>query len=239
MRTLNIGNGFSDLRARELSNFPPRPFILDDVKVESVEGFVQGTKYPPGDPRREQAFATFGVKAKRLGENADRQFVWWNNRMIIYGSKGHHQLIERAIRASFEQNPIALTILYSTRGMTLIHDLGTPESPFTSLPAAVFCDILTRLRDEGDQIAHRARVEEQQLIQTLSLADCQDAARMIEIDDFDAYRSVAKKYGVDVANVLIVAHFRRAFGSVETYQPDPDINEKIRAALEQHSIHIP
>lgn len=146
---LNISSQSDDWRARRLSNFSTDPFVIDDEEIASVEGFIQGTKFPEGHPTRQQAFQAAGVKAKRLGKEVERKFVWWKGKAITYGSTEHHQLIERAIRAKFEQNPEAKKALLATKGMILTHDLGSPEPPNTSLPATVFCDILTRIREES------------------------------------------------------------------------------------------
>ena len=145
---LNISSGSSDPRARDLSNFPRFPFVLDGIELASVEGFIQGIKRPIGDPMRELAFRSFGKEAKRIGKHAERKFVWWQDKAIPYGSREHHLLIERAIRAKFDQNPKAMESLLATEGMILTHDLGYTESPHTSLPERVFCGILTRTREE-------------------------------------------------------------------------------------------
>lgn len=168
---LNITAGSDDLRARELSNFQRRRFVLDGVTLASVEGFVQGIKYPPGHPDRAEVFTLANIKAKQKSPGKSPPCVWWNGEEIAYGSKEHHALIERAIRASFEQNPIALALLYSTKGMTLTHDLGHPESPHTCLPAKVFCEILTRLRDEGNDRVQIQLAEHLQLIPPTKLGD--------------------------------------------------------------------
>jgi len=146
---LNIGSKSDDWRARRLSNFSADPFVLDGEKFASVEGFIQGTKFPEGHPTRQRAFQSIGKEAKRFGKEAERKLVWWKERAILYGSNEHHQLIERAIRAKFEQNKDAMRALLATEGMVLTHDLGTPDPPNTSLPARVFCDILMRIREES------------------------------------------------------------------------------------------
>lgn len=148
MATLNIGSKTDDWRARRLSNFSADPFVLDEIHFASVEGFIQGTKFPEDDPRRERAFQSIGKEAKRFGRGAERKFVWWQGQLISYGSLEHHRFIERAIRAKFKQSPETLRALLATKDMTLTHDLGHPESLNTSLPAKVFCDILTRIREE-------------------------------------------------------------------------------------------
>ena len=148
MPVLNIGSKSDDWRACRLSNFSADAFVLDGVRMASVEGFIQGIKFFYWDSTRRQAFESVGVEAKRLGKTAKRFFVWWQGRTIPHGSSEHHQLIERAIRAKFEQNSESMNALLATEGMTLTHDLGYPDPPKTSLPARVFCDILTRIREE-------------------------------------------------------------------------------------------
>ena len=148
MPVLNIDSKSDDWRARRLSNFSADPFVLDGEKMASVEGFIQGMKFPEGHPTRQQAFHSVGMEAKRLGEKAERRLVWWKGRAVPYGSSEHHELIEEAIRAKFEQNRAAMEALLATEGMTLTHNLGHPDPPNTSLPATVLCDILTRIREE-------------------------------------------------------------------------------------------
>ncbi|MBI5732839.1 hypothetical protein HY967_02685, partial [Candidatus Jorgensenbacteria bacterium] len=63
--TLNVWSKSTDWRARYLSNFAADPFELEGEGFASVEGFIQGIKYPLDDPRREQAFNSVGKEAKR------------------------------------------------------------------------------------------------------------------------------------------------------------------------------
>src|SRR5882724_3811396 len=102
--TLNITSRSSDWRAYVLCNFTAFPFLLDDVLCASVEGLIQGIKYAPGDPRREEAFSSWGMKAKKLGQDAKREWVWWGDKRYKYGSSAHHRLIARALRAKFKFN---------------------------------------------------------------------------------------------------------------------------------------
>jgi hypothetical protein len=77
--------------------------------------------------------------------------VWWRGVQIPYGSSQHHALIERAIVQKCMQNDDCKEALLGTGDLKLIHDTGARESPHTSLPATVFCDILTRLRSKLQQ----------------------------------------------------------------------------------------
>ena len=147
MGTLNVSSAADDWRGYALANFPLAPFELDGVVLASVEGFLQGIKFPPGDPARAAAFLAHSIAAKRRGEAAERRSVWWNGRTLEYGSSEHHRLLARGIRAKFNQNAGLRLALGASAGLTIIHDVG-PESPTTSLPATVFCRILVELRDE-------------------------------------------------------------------------------------------
>ena len=148
---LNIDSDSVDWRARMLSNFSAAFFVLDGLLVASVEGFIQGIKFPEGDPLRKLAFASVGKEAKRFSRKVEpsSQWVWWNGDKIAYGSLQHLILIERAIRAKFEQNSDAMKALLETRSIKLVHELGHPEGRRTSLSSADFCDILTRIREEA------------------------------------------------------------------------------------------
>lgn len=144
--TINISSTSDDWRGIALSNFCLSPFVLDGVLLASVEGFIQEIKFPPGDPLRDQAFQSSGWEAKALADRADRSGAYWSESRLEYGSAEHHLLISRAIRARLGQNTGLQAALLATAGKDLVHETGTEESPTTSLPAAVFCQILTTIR---------------------------------------------------------------------------------------------
>lgn len=151
---VNISSGSEDKVARRLSNFSKDRFVIDGIEMASVEGFVQGIKFPEfpiEDTRRDIAFRLAGKEAKKIGGEAaefGQKFVWWKGRKIIYGSAEHYALNERAIRAKYQQNPEAMEALLSTKGKKITHELGGEENPKTCLPKAEFCRILTKIRDE-------------------------------------------------------------------------------------------
>ncbi len=146
-QTLNIISTSPDWRGQILSNFAHTPFELDGVHLASAEGFIQGIKFPEGDPRREEAFRSHGIKAKRMGDGAERRYVWWNGEQVPYRSTGHELLITRALMAKFDQDQHAKRALMATKGMRLTHDTGIAESADTSLPEGIFCGILITIRD--------------------------------------------------------------------------------------------
>ena len=75
MKTLNIVSNSLDPRARALSNFSHHSFVLDNVYCASTEGFIQGIKYPEGDPKRRKTFEMYGVEVKKMGRGAESKFV--------------------------------------------------------------------------------------------------------------------------------------------------------------------
>ncbi len=147
MGRVNASFRSDDARGRAMSNFSAHPFVIDGIRCASVEAFIQGIKFPPDDPRREEVFAMGGVAAWKMRVYAVGDYVWWGGVQISYRSAAHAELIRRAIEAKFAQNPDAFDALTSTRGLEIIHEPGGVESPLTSLPATVYCKILTDIRE--------------------------------------------------------------------------------------------
>jgi len=149
-KTINIAFTSDGWRGVALSNFSLSPFELDGCLMASVEGFIQGIKFPPGHPARNRAFASWAWEAKQCGEGADKQFAYWEDAQIGFGSVEHHRLVERALRARFAQNEGLRRVLRSTRGLDILHLTGeAPQPAPTSLPAELFCRILTDIREAG------------------------------------------------------------------------------------------
>ena len=155
--TLNIASYSEDWRARLLSTFAHTPFALRcrrrEIRCASVEGFWQGLKFPEGSLERERVFALWGLEAKRAGASAppDDTIMFCGERARLGGVE-HHTLAEKAMRAKLEQNADVRRALVETAGLALTHELvdeeGTPVPDSRTLPAAVFCAIWTKLRDE-------------------------------------------------------------------------------------------
>lgn len=147
--SINIAFTSDDWRGVALSNFALSPFVLDGILLASVEGFIQGIKFPEGHPSRERAFVSAGWDAKEFGRGADRSGAYWGGGRADYGSFEHHRFIERALRARFAQNEGLRHVLRSTAGLAIRHEPGGgPEPAVTSLPAVEFCRIVTEIRDE-------------------------------------------------------------------------------------------
>lgn len=144
-----------DKEVKLLSNFAHTPFKLDGVVYQSVECFWQSLKTEIMSERLEIAAITDGLEVKRIGaelRKASNVFTYCDN-LYMVGSQEHHFLLERAIRAKVGQNPHVLVCLERTDGRVLRHMIKnrfgqwrTGDSP--ALPARVFEDILTRIRQE-------------------------------------------------------------------------------------------
>ena len=145
---VNVNSASEDPVERALSNFSDhRPWIGRE-SFSCVEKFIQWIKFPKDDPTRGLILKATPLEAKRLGKKARNDFVYWMDRKIIYGSEEHHELIERAIRAKFKDNPDAMEALLSTGKKIITHEVGV-EDPATSLPKDLFCRILTNIREEN------------------------------------------------------------------------------------------
>lgn len=155
--SLIVASGSSDWRASLLSNFAHTPFLLRlgtcAVVCASVEGFWQGLKWPEGSTERTRAFALWGPAAKASGRNAPTSAVAsLCGRSVRRGSPEHYELAELALRAKIEQNEAARKALLATAGLELLHGVvgpsGQRQRDSKTLPASVFCEILTSLRNE-------------------------------------------------------------------------------------------
>jgi hypothetical protein len=156
--SLNIASYSDDWRARLLSTFAATPFLLrcpdgTEIRCASVEGFWQGLKWPEGSPERGRAFSLVGLQAKMAAAGAPAsETLTYCGRNLQIGSPEHHALGETAVRAKLEQNDDVRSALLATGDLVLTHFLVDEESQpvpdSKTFPAAVFCDIWTRLRSE-------------------------------------------------------------------------------------------
>jgi len=146
---INANSGSKDLVERQLSNFyPARISVMDneqEIQVTSVENAIQAMKFAYSDPRRLEAFLSTPAYAKKLGQAAGKDFVYWDGRAIRYNSDEHRELIAELIWAKYEQNPDLMAVLLGTGTEKIVHRVG-PENPDTSLPAELFCQILMDIR---------------------------------------------------------------------------------------------
>lgn len=149
-RPLNIVSTSKNEAAQLLSNFAHTPFILDNLRYHSVEGFYVSLKFSDAKKRLEMA-KLFGAEAKNAGKSDKPTETTYGGVTIKMGSPEHQALIGRAIKAKIEQNPEVARALIESYPRELIHDTGRPDHPKTNFPATVFVKILTELREEFRQ----------------------------------------------------------------------------------------
>lgn len=150
--TINVSSGSRNYVERVLSNLSRSEFYLGGYCFQSVEGLLQGIKFPPDEPIRYEAFRLSGLPAKKLSEKAKNKSVWLlDGREVPYGCEKHQELLKIAIEAKFKQNPDLMQVLVSTGDEPIIHELGLPENPKTSLPKEQFCQILMDIRAEAQR----------------------------------------------------------------------------------------
>ena len=154
---LNIVSYSEDWRSSTLSNFAPTPFTLrcgeGDLRFATVESLWQGIKWPPGSEMRRRVFGMAGIDAKRAGSQVPYpEVLEFCEEKFSPGSREHHALAERAMREKMMQNPVVQRALLATGALRFTHHVldeqGEPVADSRTLPAAVFCEILSRLRDE-------------------------------------------------------------------------------------------
>ncbi len=66
-----------------------------------------------------------------------------------------------------------------------------------------------------------------------------DAAKIIEIDAEHGYLTCKRRFGHEVATALLVAFYRREFGSMESYPPRDEVIEKTNEYLKEKQIVRP
>lgn len=63
------------------------------------------------------------------------------------------------------------------------------------------------------------------------------AAKIIEYDGFDGYKTVRNRYGENIANALIVSWLRRQLNPVPNQYPCPeDLEEKVNQKLKEKGL---
>lgn len=156
--SINIGSSEMQEGLQELSNLSPTEFTFEGVFCASAEGAIQALKYENEDEQK-RICTLFGGKAKRAGKKGNKRietelstngkaFIFWKGGKILFRSPEHFNLIKEILMAKFTQNESAKSALLKTGNSQITHDMGYPESTFTSLPAKVFTNMLHEIRNE-------------------------------------------------------------------------------------------
>ncbi len=146
-KQVNIHADSKDWRARTISMTLNASFEMEGRYFFSVEGFIQGIKFPPGTKSREDAIRALSVTARKIGARAKRKWIWWKGKQVRYGSKKHKEYIERAIRCRLRKDAHAQAALAACANVTIVCKPPRGERPI-SIRSAHFCAILRKLRAE-------------------------------------------------------------------------------------------
>jgi len=65
----------------------------------------------------------------------------------------------------------------------------------------------------------------------MKLSEIHAACQMIEADGVEAVEAVSRLFGRDAAMVLVVAHLRRAAGSMKSFPADEKVEAKVNQIL--------
>lgn len=149
MRVIDIHSRSADPVAARLSNFELRPFVLDDVRCASVEGWIQSLKFP--DLLVQAVVAGLhGYTAFKKGQEGNRwklcQVLWWRGKDYGRDDPSYQALLTRAYDAQFDQNPGVAEDLLKTVGRQLRHTMGKHNSHDTTLTESEYIRQLERLR---------------------------------------------------------------------------------------------
>ncbi len=148
---LNVFSKSSEPLARALSNFAHTPFELDGVQYASVEAFYQSLKFEDPHKRAEIALL-WGNYAKAAAKRAEpaKQTTYMGT-TISLGSAEHYALLERAIRAKLEQNPVIMRVFLESKSRPIIHETGRTtksQADISPFPSHEFTHLLTKIRED-------------------------------------------------------------------------------------------
>ena len=151
--------------ANVLSNLYPSKFEFEGVKFNSMEGFLQALKTPDEQLQRE-IHKMSGMEARRMsnvfkGIFSEKTVAWkgritkifdgktmhWKGKIVDRFSVEYDDLIKRAFRAKFEQDPLFRYALKQTKGKTITHSIGKSDKEETILTEKEFVTLLDELRD--------------------------------------------------------------------------------------------
>ena len=135
--------------SRILSNLYPAEFEFENVKMNSMEGFLQSLKTPDEILQKEIQLLS-GKEAKKAGglmSQFDGKNLYWQGKIIDRYSDEYQQLLRRCFRAKWEQNETFRDALVSTKGKDLIHSIGKQNKEETILTEEEYITLLKELRE--------------------------------------------------------------------------------------------
>lgn len=187
----NIGLGSPEWIEDILSNLKYKLFFVFGQTFFSVEGPLQAIKYDLSDVRRLVAQGLSGIPAKQIGKCAEKQYVWlYDGKRYGYRSPEHMAFIEILIREKIYQNEDVFLALLLTGDSDIIHEIGHPEKPTTSLRKEEFTGILMKVREELKEIC----------TEYLKIAECKagEDSQKLENIRLEQAKRARRKYLFDI-----------------------------------------
>ena len=139
---------------KQLSNLYPYPFVLDDVRCASIEGFLQSLKQE-GLEEQEIIAGLSGFKAFKTGQIGndwkEKQVLFWRGQSLPRTSKAYHSLLIRAYDACFDQNQALQDALFETGVAVLTHVIGKHDPTDSVLTEWEYLFLMYRLRARAMQ----------------------------------------------------------------------------------------
>jgi len=145
---INVTSRHPSKKIQLIGNFGDTPFELDGHSYASVESFWQSLKCRNEDDRLRVAQLTGAAAKLASREFPYSQSVWYLGTEILVGSFAHWDLMNRACKAKFDQNPGARSALISTFPHPLVHRL---KGDSRVIPGDVMARIWTGLRHQYRQ----------------------------------------------------------------------------------------
>ena len=144
--------------SRSLSNFTEHSFILDGVKIRSMENFLQSLKLKVKSD--EDTICLLPIfEARKICKNAE----WWINGILYWREKSYNrfrkeyqELLDLAFEALYK-NPEFKKSLESTKDEKLTHKIGNSNTRNTVLTESEFISRLIKLRKFGYIRTKRAK----------------------------------------------------------------------------------
>lgn len=146
---MNIGSG-SGYPSSALSNFAPHQFVIDGIKCNSMEGFLQSLKFSSVD-MQEHVCTLVGRAAKFKGKRKNwyvTQTLYWRGEEIKRDSDRYQELLNQAYEAMFEQSgSFKKALLSAGKDAVFTHTIGRSNENETVLTVREFCSRLMKLKE--------------------------------------------------------------------------------------------
>jgi predicted NAD-dependent protein-ADP-ribosyltransferase YbiA (DUF1768 family) len=143
LRPLNIWSRSDEEICRRMSHFAHTPFVLDGVEFGSVEAFYSWLHVVGNEHKRAKIAPMWGACAKHACPKTYPERFDYHGRTIEFGSPEYYELLMRANRAKLAAHPEIAAAFLATAPRPIVHELPDKDDPH-----GIFCEMMSRLRDE-------------------------------------------------------------------------------------------